>query len=64
MGIPNHINLFEALCAENLRKDYNLSDEEILSGVVGGGHDGGCDGLYFLVGGKYRDDSPIPNHHG
>lgn len=60
-GLPADVNRFEFFCAEKFLKDFNLSDEEVMSGIVGGSLDGGCDALFFLVGGKcVRDDSPIP----
>lgn len=62
-GLPVGIEPFEFFIAECLLKDHNFSDEEVLSGVVGSSNDGGCDALFFLVGGKLmQDDSPIPEH--
>lgn len=59
------VDNFELFAAETLLKDYNLSDQDILSGVVGKSLDGGCDAFFFLVGGKYvRDTSPIPDQRG
>jgi hypothetical protein len=64
-GLPPDIDPFEVFCAEQFLKDHNLSDEEILSGIVGGTLDGGCDAFFYLLGGKLvRDDSPIPEQHG
>ena len=40
---------FEFFAASQVLKNYNLSDEEIENGVVGGGNDGGCDGLYIFL---------------
>lgn len=58
--VPDGTDPFELFCAEVLLRDYNLSDEEVLHGVVGKSQDGGCDGLFFLVGGKLvTDTSPI-----
>ncbi len=36
-------------CAQALH-GYGLSDEEIESGVIGGGNDGGADGAYVFLG--------------
>ena len=42
------INAFEYYCAEHFLKPFGVSDEEILSGLVGGHQDGGVDGIVFL----------------
>lgn len=44
---------FEVFCAEQILKDFNLSDEEITSGIVGGEHDGGIDAVFSFVNGMY-----------
>lgn len=40
---------FNLFVAEQLLKDLQLSDEELLAGIVDGGNDCGIDGLYVLV---------------
>lgn len=40
---------FEVFVAEQLLKDYDLSDDQIGAGLVGGGDDGGIDGFYTFV---------------
>jgi hypothetical protein len=40
---------FEVFVAEQLLKDFDLSDEQIASGLVDGGDDGGIDGFYTFV---------------
>ena len=64
--LPADIDTFEVFCAETLLKDYNLSDAELLSGVVGRSKDGGCDAFFFLVGGRLvkDDDFPVPEQKG
>ena len=42
---------FEFFTAEQALKDFDLSYDEIDSGLVGDGGDGGIDGLYVLVNG-------------
>jgi hypothetical protein len=42
---------FEVFVAEQLLKDFHLSDEEIQAGLVGGPEDAGLDGFYFIVDG-------------
>jgi len=40
---------FERYTVELILKDADLSDEDISSGLVGGGDDGGIDGVFFFV---------------
>ena len=42
---------FEFFSAEQILKNYNLSDSEIETGIVDGGLDGGCDCLYVFLNG-------------
>lgn len=42
-------NFFEFFAASQMLKDYDLSDDEIESGIVGAGGDGGCDGIYIFL---------------
>jgi len=51
---------FELFGLEEILKSCDLSDEEILAGQIGGGDDGGIDGLYvFLNGTLIEEDSFI-----
>ncbi len=43
---------FEIYVAEQVLKDYDLSDDEIESGLTGGGNDGGIDGIYTFANGE------------
>lgn len=43
---------FEFFAASQIYKTYNLSDDEILSGIVGAGGDGGCDSIHILLNGN------------
>lgn len=43
---------FELFAAEQVLKDLDLSYEELESGLVAGGNDGGIDGLYVFVNGE------------
>jgi hypothetical protein len=45
-------DFFEVFVAEQLLKQYDLSDEQINSGLVGGGDDGGLDGFYTFIDGQ------------
>ena len=38
---------FEYFAIAELLKNYNITDDEIDRGNVGGGNDGGCDGIYL-----------------
>lgn len=40
---------FEHFAISELLKDYNITDDEIDNGNVGGGNDGGCDGIYLFL---------------
>lgn len=55
---------FELFAAEQITKDYDLSYEEIESGIVAGGNDGGIDGLFFFVNGELiREDTDLGTFH-
>lgn len=43
---------FEYFAASQVLKSYNLSDDEVLDGIVGGGNDGGCDSIHILLNGS------------
>ena len=43
---------FEAFVAEQILKEFDLTADEIESGLVGESHDGGIDGLYTFVNGE------------
>lgn len=47
---------FEIFVAEQVLKDYDLGYEEIESGIIGGGNDGGIDSIYVLVNGELALD--------
>lgn len=47
---------FELFCAEQVLKDFDLSYEEIDSGLVGDGGDGGIDGMFLFVNGELVQD--------
>lgn len=44
---------FEVFSSKQILKSNDLSDEEIESGVLGSGNDGGCDSIYTLFNGTY-----------
>src|SRR5687768_834315 len=51
---------FEFFTAQEILRNYSLSVNEILNGIVGGGDDGsdgGIDSFYLLVGGKHITDT-------
>lgn len=48
---------FEFFASKHILKSYNLSDEDVEGGILGGGNDGGCDAIYiFLNGNLVTDD--------
>lgn len=49
---------FELFTSEQILKDQDLSYEEIESGLVGEGQDGGIDGFYLLVNGELVQEDP------
>lgn len=55
-------DFFELFTAEQILKDFDLSYEEIESGLVGGGCDGGIDGFYLLVNGELVQEDPEYGH--
>jgi hypothetical protein len=48
----NKSEFFEIYVAEQVLKDFDLSDEEIESGLVGNGGDGGIDAIYTFANGE------------
>lgn len=53
-------DFFEIFTAEQILKDYDLSYDEITSGIVGGGNDGGIDGLFLFVNGELvQEDTDV-----
>jgi AIPR protein len=54
---------FELFVAEQVLKDMDLSYEELESGLVAGGNDGGIDGLYVFVNGELvQEDSDLTGY--
>ena len=51
-------DFFELFTAEQVLKDFDLSYDEIDSGLVGGSGDGGIDGFYLLVNGELVQEAP------
>ena len=47
---------FEIFSAEQILKDDDLSYEELLSGLIDGGGDGGIDSFYFFANDNLFDD--------
>lgn len=53
-------DFFEYFAASQLLKDFNLSDEEIEYGCIGGANDGGCDNIYIFLNGDMITSDMIP----
>lgn len=48
-GYASESDYFEFFATSLALRDYDLSDEEVVRGLVGGGSDGGCDGVYLFL---------------
>ena len=56
----NASDFFELFTAGQILKDFDLSYDEIESGLIGGGNDGGVDSMYVLVNGElFREESDL-----
>lgn len=40
---------FEIFSINQLLKNYDLNDDEVMNGITDGGNDGGCDGMYIFL---------------
>ncbi|MBN2672986.1 MAG: hypothetical protein JXX29_14990 [Deltaproteobacteria bacterium] len=49
----SHNDFFEIFAADQILKDFEMSSEEIASGITGASHDGGIDSFYLFVNGDY-----------
>jgi nitrate reductase assembly molybdenum cofactor insertion protein NarJ len=49
---------FELFAADQVLKEYDLSTDELLDGLIGGGDDGGVDGSYAFADGKLLEEEP------
>lgn len=61
LHFPNDSTYFEFLAASQVLRDFDLSDEEVETGLTGGGNDGGCDGVYLFYNGVLVNDDYIDN---
>lgn len=48
--------VFEKFSIEQILKDYDISQEELESGIIDGRDDGGIDGFYFMINGHLIDE--------
>lgn len=55
-------DFFELFTAEQVLKDFDLSYDEIESGLVGDGGDGGIDAIYLFVNGELVQEDPDYTH--
>lgn len=54
---------FERFAAEQILKNFDLTNDEIETGIVGGGNDGGIDAIYAFVNGELLNiDTEITEH--
>lgn len=57
---PSLDSFFELFAAQQVLKNYDLSDAEIEEGLTGGGNDGGCDGIYIFANNEMiREDEDV-----
>lgn len=59
--IVDKSSFFEFYCAQQYLKTFELSDEEVEEGIVGGGDDGGCDALYLFLNGNLVQSDSCPD---
>jgi hypothetical protein len=58
-GLSN-VDPFEYYCVDQFLKQFAVSDDELLTGLVGGGNDGGADAAFFFVNRKLvQEDSDL-----
>lgn len=55
---------FEIFVAEQILKDRDLSDDELLEGNPGGPHDGGIDAIHLFVNGVRIDETNVEDYLG
>lgn len=48
--------IFELFSNEQILKDFDLNDDELMEGVIDGGDDGGIDSIYIFINGQLCDD--------
>ncbi len=54
-------DFFEFFAASQVLKNYDLSDDELSAGIIGGGHDGGCDGVYLFLNNELITEDQVEN---
>lgn len=59
--LSDNNSFFEYFASSQVLKNYDLSDEEILNGIVGGEHDGGCDGLFLFLNNELITEDKLDN---
>ncbi len=66
LSFPRGVTAFDVFCAEQFLKPHVLlSDQDVLSGLVGKSDDGGVDGFYFILNGMLvNDDTEISAQQG
>jgi hypothetical protein len=46
---PKDFNVFEYYCIDQFLRQFDLSDSQLKTGLIGGAKDGGVDALYMFV---------------
>lgn len=52
---------FEYFACSQVLKNFDLSDDELCNGILGGGNDGGCDGIYLFLNNYMVTPDQIPS---
>lgn len=55
-------DFFELFCADSILKDYNLTYEELESGITDGEHDGGIDAIFSFANGELIQEDFDPKY--
>lgn len=55
MGLTSS-EIFGLFTNEQILKDYDLDDNELMDGIIDGGDDGGIDSIYIFLNGQLCDD--------
>jgi hypothetical protein len=58
----NAVRFFEHFVAEQILKERDLTDEQLLAGNVGGPYDGGIDAIHLFVNGDRLDDTNVERY--
>jgi hypothetical protein len=52
---PKDLNVFEYYCVDQFLRQFDLSDSQLKTGLLGASKDGGVDALYMFINGELVD---------